>query len=454
MVRWVAYLEMRGLYAAAHRGQPAARPGRAPLPVALAPGRPAPAGGPAPLGGPNQAVAAGVAEGPDRPPLLVVRDGRLWDGCPRVWNQGARVGMPRRQALRQVPGAAVALYGEVDYTPLARALWDRLAGFSGWVEPVSEHQAFVDLSGPSGQPPRQELASLVRAAAAAVAAAAGVPPAELFPLAGLGTNKLVARAAALTAGPGRPAVVPRGEEAAFLAPLPVEALWRAPGELRERIARLGLRRIGDLARVPAAELRRQFGPWGEALARWSRGEDPEPVAAAWPPRTIRRRIAFPEGAAPAALAAAPAALARELAAELAARAEVARAVALEVEWEEGADRAEQRLPRRAWFAASLELPLQVLLRQLLARGPRGSRVLALTASAGDLLPAGHRQLDLWGLDREREAERQERLDRALGVLQARFPARRVQVGWPEQALGWRQALYGYYDPHRWAHRSS
>lgn len=407
-MRWVAYLELRGLHAAVHRGQ-ASR---------------------------------------ELPPLLVIRDGLVWDGCPRAWNQGIAAGMPRRQALRQVPGALAVEYGAVDYTPVARAFWNQAAEHSGRVEPVADHQLFLDLSGPGEAPPRQELAALMAGAVAAVAAVARVPPAELLPLAGVATGKLVARAAALVAPPGRPAAVARGDEPAFLAGLPVTALWRARRELQERLRQLGLARIGDVARVPEAELRRQFGLEGQELARWVRGIDPEPVLAAWPPRTVSRRVAFAEGAPPAALQATLGQLGRELAAELTGQSEVARAIALEVEWAAGTARAQRQLPRRAFTAGALEQPLQTLLREALHAVPRGSRLLALTVTAGDLQPAGHRQLDIWGMEQQRAEERRERLEQALGVLRARFPARWVQMGAPAENSR-REAMYGFYDPLRW-----
>lgn len=332
-MRWVAYLELRGLHAAVHRGQ-ASR---------------------------------------ELPPLLVIRDGLVWDGCPRAWNQGIAAGMPRRQALRQVPGALAVEYGAVDYTPVARAFWNQAAEHSGRVEPVADHQLFLDLSGPGEAPPRQELAALMAGAVAAVAA---------------------------------------------------------------------------VARVPEAELRRQFGLEGQELARWVRGIDPEPVLAAWPPRTVSRRVAFAEGAPPAALQATLGQLGRELAAELTGQSEVARAIALEVEWAAGTARAQRQLPRRAFTAGALEQPLQTLLREALHAVPRGSRLLALTVTAGDLQPAGHRQLDIWGMEQQRAEERRERLEQALGVLRARFPARWVQMGAPAENSR-REAMYGFYDPLRW-----
>jgi protein ImuB len=73
-------------------------------------------------------------------------------------------------------------------------------------------------------------------------------------------------------------VVPRGEEAAFLAPLPLSALDLSP-ERQELFRRWGMRTLGDLAALPAAGLAERLGPEGARLLRLARGEDDAPLVA-------------------------------------------------------------------------------------------------------------------------------------------------------------------------------
>jgi protein ImuB len=82
------------------------------------------------------------------------------------------------------------------------------------------------------------------------------------------------RAAALVVARARPGltIVPAGQEARALAPLPL-ALLELPAERVELLQRWGLRTIGDLARLPARGLAERFGPDGPRLARLARGED-------------------------------------------------------------------------------------------------------------------------------------------------------------------------------------
>ncbi len=67
-------------------------------------------------------------------------------------------------------------------------------------------------------------------------------------------------------------VVPAGEEASALAPLPLGLLGLAP-EREALLLRWGLRTIGDLQRLPPDGLAARFGPEGPGLRRLARGED-------------------------------------------------------------------------------------------------------------------------------------------------------------------------------------
>lgn len=75
-------------------------------------------------------------------------------------------------------------------------------------------------------------------------------------------------------------LVPPGEDRAFLAPLPLDLL-PLPSDLLETLRAAGLRRIGELAARPIAELEARFGPEGVRAGRRARGEDDRPF------RTLR-----------------------------------------------------------------------------------------------------------------------------------------------------------------------
>ena len=72
-------------------------------------------------------------------------------------------------------------------------------------------------------------------------------------------------------------MVPAGEEAAFLAPRPVRELPMVGAKLEERLSRLGLHTIGEVARYPAEALRERFGGMGEELHARAQGRFDAPV---------------------------------------------------------------------------------------------------------------------------------------------------------------------------------
>jgi protein ImuB len=91
---------------------------------------------------------------------------------------------------------------------------------------------------------------------------------------GIAASKLASRVAAGL--PDSPTAVPEGEEARFLAPLPLAKL--APEmELAETLERWGIRSIGELAKLPEGEVASRLGELGRELHATARGVDPRPL---------------------------------------------------------------------------------------------------------------------------------------------------------------------------------
>ena len=103
--------------------------------------------------------------------------------------------------------------------------------------------------------------------------------AERFARLGLTARIAIAGTPAAASGLARSGVeslVPPGEEAAALAPLPLHALRLPPASIA-MLHRLGLRCIGDLLRQPRAPLARRFGPGLAALLDAATGRRPAPL---------------------------------------------------------------------------------------------------------------------------------------------------------------------------------
>jgi protein ImuB len=91
---------------------------------------------------------------------------------------------------------------------------------------------------------------------------------------GIAASKLAARVSAEL--PKSPTVVAPGDEATFLAPLPLTRL--SPElEAASMLQRFGLSSIGDLARLPESEIASRLGEVGRELHWAARGIDPRPL---------------------------------------------------------------------------------------------------------------------------------------------------------------------------------
>jgi protein ImuB len=88
-------------------------------------------------------------------------------------------------------------------------------------------------------------------------------------------------------------VVPTGETAAFLAPLPIEAL-RLPPDIANGLRLLGFERVAQLAATPRAPLTRRFGPLVATRLDQALGTLFEPIAPVFPPDLLQARLAFVE----------------------------------------------------------------------------------------------------------------------------------------------------------------
>ncbi len=64
-----------------------------------------------------------------------------------------------------------------------------------------------------------------------------------------------------------------GQEARFLAPLEVRKIPGVGKKTEASLHNIGIRRVGDLARLDESFLASHFGRWGLALAGKARGED-------------------------------------------------------------------------------------------------------------------------------------------------------------------------------------
>src|SRR5258708_10817624 len=90
---------------------------------------------------------------------------------------------------------------------------------------------------------------------------------------GIGSSRLIAKVSSAQAKPNGVLWIVPGEEVKFLAALDVREIPGVGKVMESNLHALGIKKVGDLARVEETELEERFGKWGMALAGKARGED-------------------------------------------------------------------------------------------------------------------------------------------------------------------------------------
>lgn len=179
---------------------------------------------------------------------------------------GCHSAMPMSQAIHLCPQALRFPPRHELYSQYSRKIMDTLGRY-GPIEPVSIDEAFVEVGADGIAPALGEAVKLAIHAATGVTASVG-----------LSTNKLVSKVASGHQKPDGLTVILPGGEAAFLAPLPVSRLWGVGPKTETRLAELGVRTCGDLARVEFETLVANFGvAHGQSLYQHARGIDHDPI---------------------------------------------------------------------------------------------------------------------------------------------------------------------------------
>jgi len=210
---------------------------------------------------------------------------------------GVRSAMPMSKAIRLSPGLLIVpsrhrLYGEVSRQVMA-ILHDQ----TPLVEQISIDEAFLDISDIHQDPERfgRGLQARIRDEVH-LPCSVGIAPNKLLAKLATEVGKALAlqriKAQGLTEPPNAITVVPLGEEATFLNPLPVDMLWGVGPKTSARLTELGIRTIGDLAKWPEIELMRLFGENGRDLARHSKGIDDRAVITEHETKSISQEVTY------------------------------------------------------------------------------------------------------------------------------------------------------------------
>ncbi|WP_378146302.1 DNA polymerase IV [Cnuibacter sp. UC19_7] len=185
--------------------------------------------------------------------------------------RGVRTAMGGRQARDLCPDAVVVSPRMEAYSAASRDVFSIFRDTTPLVEGLSIDEAFLEVGGLrrlAGTP--EEIAvQLRRRVRAEVGLAISV---------GVARTKFLAKVASAVSKPDGLLVVEPDREQSFLLPLPVERLWGVGAVTAEKLYRLGIRTVGELAELEAATAERLLGrAVGAHLHALARLRDPRPV---------------------------------------------------------------------------------------------------------------------------------------------------------------------------------
>jgi DNA polymerase-4 len=200
--------------------------------------------------------------------------------------RGVRSGMSSTEARRLAPRATFVVPDFDSYTAVSKAIVAVFRSVASVVESASIDEAYLDLTGAVrmfGSP--KQIGEYVRAVVA--------DEQQITCSVGIGPTKFVAKVASRAAKPDGLIEVPPDGVAGFLHPLPVEAMWGVGQATAQKLHRLGIYTVGDLAHTPRGSLRPTFGPHaGGMLSELAWGRDFRRVTPQEPEHSVGSQETF------------------------------------------------------------------------------------------------------------------------------------------------------------------
>ena len=202
---------------------------------------------------------------------------------------GVRSAMPMRTAVRLCPQGIIVPPRFTRYREMSRQVMDVFREFTEVIQPLSLDEAYLDISEAvdetAGRWPLGVALDLKRRVTEETGLTVSV---------GVSASKSVSKIASDLDKPDGLVVVPPGDQAGFLAPLPVGKLWGIGPKTAERLNAEGVDTIGALAAQSPEWFRRVFGQRAEAVRLRAVGLDDEPVETERITKSVSSETTFPD----------------------------------------------------------------------------------------------------------------------------------------------------------------
>lgn len=204
---------------------------------------------------------------------------------------GVRSAMPMSRAVQLCRNLIIVPGRHRLYSEYSEKVMSKLKNLTPLVEQISIDEAFLDITDIQQAPTR-----------IALDLQTGIKNELQLPSSiGIASNKMVAKIATevgkksskkVHEPPFGLTVVPAGDEAKFLAPLPADMLWGVGPKTSVRLKELGVNTIGDIANWPEKELANLFGENGRDLWRHAHGIDDRPIVTEYETKSISQETTF------------------------------------------------------------------------------------------------------------------------------------------------------------------
>ncbi len=333
---------------------------------------------------------------------------------------GVHSAMSAVSARRLCPAGVFLPVRMKRYAEVSEQIFAVFESFTDLVEGLSIDEAFLDVTGsqrlfgPAEQIGR-EIKRRVREEIGLICSV------------GLAGNKFLAKVASDLEKPDGFVIVRHGEEAAFMAPLPVRRIWGVGKVSAKRLADVGIKRVADLLEYPVEALASLVGSGAEHLLELARGVDERPVETGGGQKSIGAERTFAADISDAdELRSVLDGLVERVARELRAAGLVARTVNIKARYPDFATVTRARtLPRGFASTRQIRDAARELLRTRLNREERPLRLLGISLSNLEKEEGSLQQTELF---EEAGDARRENLERAIDGIKEDFGDYSVMPG--------------------------
>jgi DNA polymerase-4 len=221
-------------------------------------------------------------------PVVVAGKGRRSVVCAASYEArrfGVRSAMAATHAERLCPEAVFVPPDFTRYRVASRAVREIFLRRTDLIEPLSLDEAYLDVT--------ENKTGLATATKVAIAIRQQIhEELRLTASAGVAPNKFLAKIASDWRKPNGLFVIQPAEVEDFLTLLPVGRIPGVGKVTEEKLAKLGLRLVGEIRACTIEELRTHFGRYGQRLFELARGIDDNPVIPNRPTQSISAEDTF------------------------------------------------------------------------------------------------------------------------------------------------------------------